>query len=120
VKFDPRTVKVPPGIAVQRIFPQTMDVVLERTERRAIPVSLRIKGGKDIRSRIAAIEIDPPEIEVEALPEEFSRMPVAYTEEVVPEPGVGVFTTTARVELREAHAKITGDRNVRVKIKFRK
>lgn len=119
VKFDIRTVKVPPGIQVQRIFPQEIDVVLEKTERRSIPVSLKIKGGKALKSRIREIEIDPPEVEVEALPGEFSRMPVAYTEEIVLEPDVESFTAVARVELRESHARIIGDPRVRVKIHFR-
>ena len=119
MKFDIRTVKVPPGIQVQRIFPPNIDVVLERTERRSIPVSLRIKGEKSLRNRIRTVEIDPKEIEVEALPAEFSRMPVAYTEEIVLEPDVDTFTTVARVELRGAHARIIGDPNVRVKIHFR-
>jgi len=120
VKFDPRKVNVPPGITLQRIFPDTIEVVLERTERRMIPVSLRIKGGNAVRSRIADVEIVPPEVEVEALPAEFSRMPVAYTEEIVPEKGVETFTTMARVVLNEAHARITGNRTVRVTIHFRK
>ena len=47
-------------------------------------------------------------------------MPVVYTEEIVPEPDGDTFTTVARVELREPHAKIVGDPNVRVKIHFRK
>ena len=119
VKFDVRAVKVPPGIQVQRIFPQEIDVVLEKTERRSIPVSLRIKGGKNLRSRIRSIEIDPPEVEVEALPAEFSRMPVAYTEEIALEPDVDTLSAVARVELREAHAKIIGEKSVRVKIHFR-
>jgi YbbR domain-containing protein len=119
VKFDHRTVKVPAGVAVQRIFPQAIDIVLERTERRTIPVSLRIKGWRAIRDRIRSIEIDPREIEVEALPEEFSRMPVAYTQEIEVEPDVDVFTTVARVELEETHARITCDPNVRVRIHFR-
>lgn len=119
VKLDARKVKVPPGIQVQRIFPQEIDVVLERTERRSIPVSLRLKGGKALRNRIQSIEIEPPEVEVEALPAEFSRMPVAYTEEIVLEPDVDTLSTVARVELREAHAKIVGEKTVRVKINFR-
>ncbi len=119
VKFDLRTVKVPPGVQVQRIFPQSIDVVLERTERRPIPVSLRIRGGEAARKRIRSVEIDPPEVEVEALPAEFSRMPVAYTEEIVLDPDVETMTTVARVELREAHAKITGNPYVRVRIHFR-
>jgi YbbR domain-containing protein len=120
VKLDARTVKVPPGIKVQRIFPQTVDVVLERTERRVLPVSLRLKAGNAVRRRILRVEIEPPAVEVEALPEELSRMPVVYTEEVSPDPDVDTFTTIARLELRDTHAKITGNPNVRVKILFRK
>jgi hypothetical protein len=66
------------------------------------------------------VEIDPPSVEVEALQEEFSRMPVIYTEELVPGRTEGEFSAIARVETREAHAKIVGSPNVRVKIQFRK
>lgn len=118
--LDDRAVKVPPGIKVQRIFPPSIEVILDRTERRTVPVSARIGGGAAVRRRVAKVEIDPPSVEVEALPEEFSRMQAVYTEEVVPERTEGAYSAIARVETREAHAKIVGNPNVRVKIQFRK
>jgi YbbR domain-containing protein len=118
--LDDRAVKVPPGIKVQRIFPPSIEVILDRTERRTVPVSARIGGGAEVRRRVAKVEIDPPSVEVEALLVEFSRMPVIYTEEVVPGRTEGEYSTIARVETREAHAKIIGNPNVRVKIQFRK
>ena len=118
--LDDRAVKVPPAIKVQRIFPPSIEVILDRTERRAIPVSARIGGGGAVRRRVAKVEIDPMSLEVEALPEEFTRMPVIYTEEVVPDRTEGVYTAISRVETREAHARIVGDPSVRVKIHFRK
>ena len=118
--LDDRTVKVPPGITVQRIFPPSVEVVLERTERRTVPVSARIGGGGAVRRRVAKVEIDPPSVVVEALPEEFPRMPVVYTEEVVPDRTDVVFSAAARVETREPHAKIVGSPSVRVRIEFRK
>lgn len=118
--LDDRTVKVPPGIKVQRIFPSSIEVILERTERRMLPVSPRIGGGAAVRKRVAKVEVDPPEVEVEALPEEFSRMPKVYTEEVVPDRTDGEYSGIARVESREPHAKILGNPNVRVTIQFRK
>ena len=118
--LDDRAVKVPPGIKVQRIFPPSIEVILDRTERRTVPVSARIGGGAAVRKRVAKVEIDPPSVEVEALPEEFSRMPVVYTEEVVPERTEGAYSAIARVETREAHARIVGNPDVRVTIQFRK
>jgi len=118
--LDDRAVKVPPGIKVQRIFPSSIEVILDRTERRTVPVSARIGGGAAVRRRVAKVEIDPPSVEIEALQEEFSRMQVVYTEEVVPDVDGKAFATTARVELREPHAKIVGDPNVRLKIHFRR
>jgi len=118
--MDDRLVKVPPGIKVQRIFPSSIEVILDRTEQRVIPVSVRIGGGAAVRKRVAKVEIDPLSVEIEALPEVFTRMPVVYTEEVVPERTEGVYSTIARVETREPHARIVGDPNVRVKIHFRK
>jgi len=118
--LDDRAVKVPPGIKVQRIFPPSIEVVLDRTERRMVAAAARIGGGTAVRKRIAKVEIDPPSVEVEALPEEFARMPVVYTEEIVPDRTDGAYSAIARVETREPHAKIVGNPNVRVKIDFRK
>lgn len=118
--LDDRTVKVPPGIKVQRIFPSSIEVILDRTERRVVPVLPRIGGGSAVRRRVARVEVDPRAVEVEALQEEFSRIQAVYTEEIVPDLDGEAFATTARVELREPHAKIVGSPNVRVKIQFRK
>ena len=118
--LDDRAVKVPPGIKVQRILPSAIEVILDRTERRMVAVAARIGGTAAVRKRVAKVEIDPPSVEVEALPEEFSRMPSVYTEEVVPDRTDGAYSAIARVETREAHAKIVGNPNVRVKIQFRK
>lgn len=118
--LDDRSVKVPPGIKVQKIFPASIEVVLDRTERRMVAVSARIGGGAAVRKRVAKVEIDPPSVEIEALPEEFARMPVIYTEEVLPDRTDSDYSAIARVETREPHAKIVGSPNVRVKIQFRK
>jgi len=120
VTLDDRAVKTPPGIKVQRIFPSSIEVVLDRTERRTVPVVARIAKGTAGRRRIARVEVDPPAVEVEALPEEFTRIPSVSTREIVADTDDDVYTTTTRVELREPHAKIIGDPNVRVKIRFRK
>lgn len=120
VMLDDRSVKAPTGIKVQRIFPPSIEVVLERTERRTVPVVARIARGTAGRRRIARVEVDPPAIEVEALPEEFTRIPSVSTREIAVDTDDDVYTTTVRVELREPHAKIIGDPNVRVKIRFRK
>jgi len=118
--LDDRSVKVPPGVKLQRIYPSSIEVVLDRTELRKVAVAVRIGGGAAVRKRVAKVEIDPPSIEVEALPEEFARMPVIYTEEVLPDRTDQTYSAIARVETREAHAKIVGNPNVRVKIEFRK
>jgi YbbR domain-containing protein len=118
--LDDRAVKVPPGIKVQRIFPSSIEVILDRTERRVVPVVPRIGGGAAVRRRIVRIEVEPRAVEVDALPEEFSRIASVYTEEIVPDSDGETFTTSARVELREPHAKIVGSPSVRVKIQFRK
>jgi hypothetical protein len=118
--LDDRAVRIPPGITVQRIYPSSIEVILDRTERRMVEVAPRIGGGTATRKRVAKVEIDPPTVEVEALPEEFTRMPVVYTEEVLPDSTDGAYSAIARVETREPHAKIVGNPSVRVTIQFRK
>jgi YbbR domain-containing protein len=118
--LDDRVVKVPPGVKVQRIYPSSIEVILDRTERRMVPVRARIGGKAAVQKRVAKVEFDPPAVEVEALPEEFARMPVVYTEEVVPDPTDGAYSAIVRVETREPHAKIVGNPNVRMRIEFLK
>jgi YbbR domain-containing protein len=120
VHVDDRSIKVPPGIKVQRIYPNTIEVSLERLERRRLPVYARIAGEAEVRRRIARIEIVPPSLEVEALPDDFSRLKSLSAPVSVSDKGSEVFAEDVRVELREGHAKIVGNSAVRVTVYFRK
>jgi len=120
VHVDDRSIKVPPGTKVQRIYPNAIDVSLERLERRWLPVYARIAGGAEARRRIAKIEIVPSSLEIEALPDDFSRMKSLPAPVSVPDSGSEIFTENVRVELREGHAKIVGNPNVRVTVYIRK
>ena len=120
IPLSERSVKVPAGVRVERVYPAYVEVVLERLERKTVPVLPQIKVPSRVRARIAKTEVDPPSLEVEALPDEFSRLRTLATEEIAPETTEGVFTARARVNLPEGHAKIVGNPNVLVTIHFRK
>jgi YbbR domain-containing protein len=120
IPVDDRSIRVPPGIKVQRIYPDTVEVSLERLERRSLPVVARFVGGAEARRRISKIEIVPSSLDVEALPEDFFRLKSLSAIVVIPETGSENFTENVRVELREGHARIVGDPIVRVTILFRK
>ena len=120
IPVDDRSIRVPPGIKVQRIYPNTIEVSLERLERRSLPIVARFVGGAEVRRRISKIEIDPPSLEVEALPEDFSRLKSLSAIVVIPEKGSEIYTENVRVEMREGHARIVGNPIVRVTIQFRK
>lgn len=119
VSLNDRSVKVPIRFRVQRVYPNAVEVYLEKLERKRLPVAARVGGTPQVRRRIARVTVDPPSLEVEALPEEFSRMHSLVTEEVTPETPEGVFSERARVDLREGHAKIVGNPTVRVTVTFR-
>jgi len=120
IPVDDRSIRVPPGIKVQRIYPNTIEVSLERLERRSLPVVARFVGGAEARRRISKIEIVPSSLEVEALPEDFSRLKSLSAIVVIPEKGSDNFSENVRVELREGHARIVGNPVVRVTIQSRK
>jgi YbbR domain-containing protein len=120
IPLSERSVKVPAGVRVERVYPAYVEVVLEKLERKTVPVLPQIKAPPRVRDRIAKTEVDPPSLEVEALPDEFSRLKTLTTEEIAPETTEGVFTARARVNLPEGHAKIVGNPNVLVTIHFRK
>ena len=120
IPLTERSVKVPAGFRVERVYPASVEVVLEKLERRIVPVLPQVGGASKVRARIAKTEVDPPSLEVEALPDEFSRLKTLTTEEIEPGTTEGVFTARARVNLPEGHAKIVGNPNVLVTIHFRK
>ena len=120
IPLSERSVKVPAGVHVERVYPAYIEVVLEKLERKTVPILPQIKASSKVHARIEKLEVDPPSLEVEALPDEFSRLKTLSTEEIAPETTEGVFTARARVNLPEGHARIVGNQNVLVTIHFRK
>ncbi|HZW35588.1 MAG: CdaR family protein [Deltaproteobacteria bacterium] len=120
VPLDDRSIKAPPGLKVQHVYPATIDVYLERLESRSLPVFVRFIGVSEARRRVSKIEILPSTLEVEALPDDFARLKSLPAPVLLPETGADSFTENVRVELREGHAKIVGNSIVRVTVHFRK
>jgi YbbR domain-containing protein len=120
IPLTDRSVKVPAGFRVDRVYPSSVEVVLEKLVRKTVPVTPRIGGSSEILDRVTKTEVDPPSLEVEALPEELSRLKTLTTEEIKPEKAEGVFTAKVRVKLPEGHARIVGNPAVLVTIEFRK
>ena len=120
IPLTERSVEVPAGFRVERVYPSSVEIVLEKLERKTLPVLARIGGTAEVRSRIEKTEVDPASLEVEALPDEFERLKELDTEEVTPDAPEGVFRAKAQVNLPEGHAKIVGNPSVLVTIRFRK
>ncbi len=117
--LTPESITVPSGVRVVRITPDSVEIALARLERRRLPVTARIGGSARLKSRIARVAVDPPDLEVEGLPDDFARIRSIATEEVTPESAEGVYSTRVRVDLPEGHAKIVGNSTVRVTVQFR-
>jgi YbbR domain-containing protein len=120
IQMTDRSIKVPQGIKVQRVYPNSVEVALERLERRKIPVVVRISGSSEVRRRISKVTVEPPVLEVEALPDDFSRIASIPAPVTLPDDGSETFTENVRVEMPEGHARIVGDQGVRVTVHFRK
>jgi len=117
-RLSEQSINLPIGVHVQRIYPGSVEVALERLERKSLPVVARIGGNAKVRKRILGVGVDPPEIEVEALPGDLARVRSLSTEEVVPDVIRGTYSAKARVELPVEHAKIVGTSTVRVTVRF--
>jgi YbbR domain-containing protein len=120
IPLTERSVEVPSGLRVERIYPPSVEIVLKELERKTLPVRARIGGTPEVRSRIEKTEVNPPSLEVEALPDELARLKELDTEVISPDVPEGIFRAKARVNLPEGHAKIVGNPNVLVTIRFRK
>jgi len=118
VRLTEQSISIPIGVRVQRIYPGSVEVALERLERRKLPVTARIGGSVKMRRKIVETRVEPPEVEVEALPGDFSRIRSLVTEEVVPDAPRGLYSAKAKVEMPEEHAKIVGTSTVQVTVRF--
>lgn len=119
VRLSERSFALPIGVQVQGIYPPLIEIALDRLERKTLPVIARIGGPDKTRRRIMQTSVAPPSVEVEALPGDLSRIRTLSTEEVVPDVARGTFTARARVELPVEHAKIIGNSDVQVTVRFR-
>lgn len=120
IPLTERSVEVPSGLRVERIYPPSVEIVLKELERKTLPVHARIGGTPEVRSRIEKTEVNPPSLVVEALPDELNRLKDLDTEVVAPDVPEGIFRAKARVNLPDGHAKIVGNPTVLVTIRFRK
>jgi len=120
IPLTERSVEVPSGLRVERIYPSSVEIVLKELVRKTLPVRARIGGTPEVRSRIEKTEVNPPSLEVEALPDELARLKELDTEMISPDVPEGIFRAKARVNLPEGHAKIVGNPTVLVTIRFRK
>lgn len=118
IRLTEQSINLPIGVHVQRIYPSTIEVALERLERKKLPVAARIGGSAKMRRKIKETRVDPPEVEVEALPGDVARIRTLFTEEVVPDVSRGTYSAKARVELPVEHAKIVGSSTVLVTVRF--
>src|SRR4030065_1561013 len=80
IPLTERSVKVPAGFRVERVYPASVEVVLEKLERRIVPVLPQVGGASKVRARIARTEVDPPSLEGGAPPDEVSRRTPATTD----------------------------------------
>jgi len=119
VRLSERSFALPIGVRERGIYPPQIQITLERLERKTLPVIARIGGPANLRRRIAQTSVAPSTLEVEALPGDFSRIRALSTEEVVPDVAKGTFTARARVDLPVEHAKIIGNSDVQVTVRFR-
>lgn len=117
-RLTDRSINLPIGVHVQRIYPGTVEVALDRLERKKLPVVARIEASARTRRRIVETRVGPPEVEVEALTGDFARIRSLSTEPIVPDVARGTYSTKARVELPVEHAKIVGTSTVQVTIRF--
>jgi YbbR domain-containing protein len=119
VPISPRSVRLPPGIEVRRVYPGSVEVELERLEQRRLPVKARVAGPADLRRRIDRVSVSPETVEVEALARDVDGLKHIETEEIVPDRADGVFTSVVHLDLHGSRARIVGNSSVRVTIHFR-
>jgi diadenylate cyclase len=80
--ITPENVSLPPGVVLKDVKPPTVEVTLDRTVKKDLPVQVDWVGKLQDPYVIAQVKIDPPTVQVSGSARVLSNVSAVYTEKI--------------------------------------
>jgi YbbR domain-containing protein len=120
IVLDPETHLrgLPPGVAVERISPQIITMVLEKRIRATLPVMPRVEGQPPSGCRFAGYETVPSEVLVEGAESQVKSMAMVQTEPIDLSGRCDPFTVLVSVRPDKPDVRAVSQKPVTVKVRI--
>jgi uncharacterized protein (TIGR00159 family) len=108
--ITPECVSLPPGILLKDVKPPAVEVTLDRTEKKELPVQVDWVGKLQEPYGIAQVTIDPPKVQVSGSARVLSAISAIYTEKVSVDPIIRSGTLTVKLIPSPPSLKLSQDK----------
>ncbi len=119
VQLTPSQIRVPFGFRVVRITPSLLDLTLESTKRKLVPVRPRVLGRPAAGFELSEVSCDPAEVQIAGPRSRVESVTSAYTEPVSVEGASAPVQETVNVGLADPMVRLEGGSRVRVTARVR-
>lgn len=109
--------KIPTGVKVTRLSPSFVDVKLERIVTKSVPVRAVLSGRPGPGVRIAAIAVEPSQVQVEGAEGELQELSEVLTDAIGIDGLSSDQSLTVPINYRGKYAQLKHDHSVEVRIK---
>ena len=116
--ITPESISLPPGIVVREITPQVIDIVIDETTKKKLPVQVDWVGKLPPELIMSDCKIDPETVEVMGGKRIVEKITTIYTEKVPLDNLSGKGEITAKLVLNPAALKIAPGSKDKVTIRY--
>jgi diadenylate cyclase len=108
--ITPENVSLPPGVVLKDVKPPTVEVTLDRTVKKDLPVQVDWVGKLQDPYAIAQVKVDPPRVQVSGSARVLSDVSAIYTEKISVNPINRSGTLSARLVPSAPSLKLAQDK----------
>jgi YbbR domain-containing protein len=117
--INERNFKIPKDIKITSIYPESIEVILEKYIKKSVPVIPDIKDFSSIQDKIARLVVEPSSVTIEGPEVDLKNIARVKTEIVQPTRFKGEENISVPIKLEGRFVRSVGGGMVTVRIKFR-
>jgi YbbR domain-containing protein len=114
-----KSFNIPKGINIRGTYPEKVEVILEKHERKSVPVVVKIKNFKKLKEMIEEVVAKPSSVTIEGPEVDLKNIGEVETEPVAPSKFTGEEDIVVPLKVEGRFVRAVGDGMVTVKIKFK-
>lgn len=115
-----KSFNIPKGIKMRGTYPEKVEIILEKQQRKSVPVKVNINNFDSLKEKIDEVVAKPSSVTIEGPEVELKNIGTVETEPVNPSGLSGEEDIVVPLKIQGRFVRVVGDGMVSVKIKFKK